>query len=84
MKILQVFNQYRFRGGEEAWVDTIPHIMGVSAVVEELRFQSNDWVGPTRPSLLQQARWIGLGCILACLPHQMGLHERTIPVPHQG
>lgn len=59
MKILQVFNQYRFRGGEEAWVDSIPKLLGDSAIVDELRFHSDDWTGPNRPSLLQQARWIG-------------------------
>lgn len=59
MKILQVFNQYRFRGGEEAWVDSIPKLLGASAIVDELRFHSDDWTGPNRPSLLQQARWIG-------------------------
>lgn len=59
MKILQVFNQYRFRGGEEAWVDSLPKLLGDSAIVDELRFHSDDWTGPNRPSLLQQARWIG-------------------------
>ena len=59
MKILQVFNRYQFRGGEEAWVDAIPNLLGDSATVEELRFHSSDWTGSNKPSLLQQARWIG-------------------------
>ncbi len=59
MRILQVFNQYRFRGGEEAWVDAIPDLLGDSATVDELRFHSDDWVGPNKPSLLKQIRWMG-------------------------
>ncbi len=59
MKILQVFNRYRFRGGEEAWVDGIAGLLGDQAVVDELRFQSSDWTGPGRPSLLKQILLIG-------------------------
>lgn len=59
VKILQVFNQYRFRGGEEAWVDAIPNLLGDSAIVEELRFSSNEWVGAGKPPLFKQALLIG-------------------------
>lgn len=59
MRILQVFNQYRFRGGEEAWVDIIPELLGDSATVEDLRYYSEEWVGSNKPSLLKQAIRIG-------------------------
>lgn len=53
-KILQVFNQYRFRGGEEAWVDGIPELLGSSAEVEDLRFRTDDWIEGAGPSPLKQ------------------------------
>lgn len=59
MKILQVFNQYRFRGGEEAWVDAIEPLLREAAEVRELRFKSSAWDGPEAPSKLQQALRIG-------------------------
>ena len=54
MKILQVFNQYRFRGGEEAWVEGIPELLDASAQVEDLRFRTEDWTEGTGPSPLKQ------------------------------
>lgn len=54
MKVLQVFNQYRFRGGEEAWVDGIPGLLGPSVEVEELRFRTDDWIEGAGPSPLKQ------------------------------
>ncbi|GAA5128602.1 glycosyltransferase [Luteolibacter yonseiensis] len=54
MKILQVFNQYRFRGGEEAWVDGIPDLLASSATVDELRFRTDDWIEGAGPSPLKQ------------------------------
>ncbi len=59
MKILQVFNQYRLRGGEESWVEKIPDLVGDAAEVEELRFSSVDWIGNNAPSLFRQALLIG-------------------------
>lgn len=59
MRILQIFNQYRFRGGEEAWVDGIPAILGSSAEVEELRFHSDDWTQKGAPSKLSQIFLMG-------------------------
>ena len=59
MKILQVFNQYRFRGGEEAWVDAIPTLLGDSAEVRELRFRSADWAAGDAPSYWHQAQLMG-------------------------
>lgn len=59
MRILQVFNQYRFRGGEEAWVDGMADLLGDSAEIAELRFQSTDWTGPSAPSLLKQIFLMG-------------------------
>lgn len=59
MRILQIFNQYRFRGGEEAWVDGIPALLGDSAVVGELRFYSDDWTKKGAPSKLSQIFLMG-------------------------
>jgi len=59
MRILQVFNQYRFRGGEEMWVDTIPELLAGVAEVDELRFDSNDWTGADAPSPLKQIYLMG-------------------------
>ncbi|WP_411826375.1 glycosyltransferase family 4 protein [Luteolibacter sp. AS25] len=59
MKLLQVFNQYRFHGGEEAWVGSISKLLGVSATVEDLTFRSDDWIGENAPKKLKQIRLIG-------------------------
>lgn len=59
MKILQIFNQYRFRGGEEAWVDRIPELLSGVAEVSELRFRSSDWIGANAPSALKQIFLMG-------------------------
>lgn len=59
MRILQIFNQYRFRGGEEMWVDAIPQLLAGMAEVDELRFHSNDWIGADAPSPLKQICLMG-------------------------
>ena len=59
MRILQVFNSYLQRGGEEVWVEELPSLLGDSFEVRELRFRSSEWLGPGTPSKLRQIRWIG-------------------------
>jgi glycosyltransferase involved in cell wall biosynthesis len=59
MRILQVFNQYRFRGGEEMWVDGMAELLGDSAELDELRFSSKDWIGEDAPSPLKQICLMG-------------------------
>lgn len=59
MRILQIFNQYRFRGGEEMWVDGMAELLGDSAELDELRFSSKDWVGENAPSPLKQICLMG-------------------------
>ena len=59
MKILQVFNQYQFRGGEEAWVEKIPQLVKGHIEVDDLRFHSRDWTGSNAPSKLQQIKLMG-------------------------
>lgn len=59
MRILQVFNQYLRRGGEEVWVDKLPELLGDAFEVRELRFRSSEWSGPGSPSKFRQIRWIG-------------------------
>lgn len=58
MRILQVFNEYRQRGGEEVWVDKLPELLGVEFEVRDLRFRSTDWTGSNAPSKWRQIRWI--------------------------
>lgn len=59
MRILQIFNQYRFRGGEEAWVESVEKLAGDFADVSELRYLSTDWMDGRGPSRWQQARLMG-------------------------
>ncbi|MEM1084373.1 MAG: glycosyltransferase [Verrucomicrobiota bacterium] len=59
MRILQVFNQYINRGGEEVWVEKLPELSADDHEWSELRFRSSDWTGDGAPSRLQQARWLG-------------------------
>jgi glycosyltransferase involved in cell wall biosynthesis len=59
MRILQIFNQYRFRGGEEMWVDGMAELLGDSAQLDELRFSSKDWIGDNAPSPLKQICLLG-------------------------
>lgn len=59
MKILQIFNRYRFRGGEEAWVEEIPKLLEGHHEIQDLRFKSEDWLGEGAPSHCQQIRLIG-------------------------
>ena len=59
MRLLQIFNQYQFHGGEEAWVDKIPSLLGTSFTTRDLRFYSNDWIVKTKPSRWKQLFWIG-------------------------
>jgi glycosyltransferase involved in cell wall biosynthesis len=59
MKILQIFNQYRFRGGEEMWVDGMAELLGDSAELDELRFSSKDWLNNNAPSPLKQICLMG-------------------------
>jgi glycosyltransferase involved in cell wall biosynthesis len=60
MRILQIFNQYRFHGGEEAWVESVEHLATKGgARVSELRFLSSDWTDEGAPSKVSQARLMG-------------------------
>lgn len=59
MKILQVFNQYRYRGGEEIWVETVAELAGERSTISELRFKSSDWSEGSGPSKLRQALLMG-------------------------
>ena len=60
MKILQIFNQYRFHGGEEAWVESVEQLATAGgATVSELRFLSSDWTNKGGPSVIEQVRLMG-------------------------
>lgn len=58
LEVLQVFNQYLERGGEEVWVDQMLELGPPDVRVRSLRFQSRAWIEKGRPSRLQQARLI--------------------------
>ena len=59
MRVLQIFNQYRFRGGEEAWVETVPELLAGLVEVDELRFLSTNWSDGAGPSPLRQVMLMG-------------------------
>ena len=55
IRILQLFNQYLERGGEELWVDRMLEFGPPTFDVHSLRFQSRTWVERGRPSIARQA-----------------------------
>lgn len=59
MRVLQVFNEYRQRGGEAIWVDTLSSLVGDAIELYDLRFRSDDWMGPKAPSKFRQMCWLG-------------------------
>ena len=56
LEVLQVFNQYLERGGEELWVDEVLRLAPDDVRVSNLRFQSRTWTERGKPSRLRQAR----------------------------
>ena len=56
LEVLQVFNQYLERGGEELWVDEVLRLAPEDVRVSNLRFQSRTWTERGKPSRLRQAR----------------------------
>jgi glycosyltransferase involved in cell wall biosynthesis len=58
-RILQIFNEYLEKGGEEAWVETLPKLMPPNFELRSLIFRSADWLHDKAPTLLQQAKLIG-------------------------
>jgi glycosyltransferase involved in cell wall biosynthesis len=59
MRILQVFNRYRDRGGEQEWVERLPALVDERSVVETLQFDSRDWLESGSPARLRQSWLIG-------------------------
>ncbi|MBN8458967.1 MAG: glycosyltransferase [Verrucomicrobia bacterium] len=59
MTVLQVFNEYRQKGGEELWADMLPGLAAPEVVIHDLRFRSEDWLGAGAPSKLRQIRLMG-------------------------
>lgn len=57
--ILQVFNRYRERGGEEKSVERIFRHVGEDHPIEKCWFESTEWEQPGAPGKLRQARLIG-------------------------
>ena len=57
MRILQVFNRYLERGGEEKSVERIAnHLEAVGEEVTRFWVSSEEWLGPEAPSKLRQVR----------------------------
>jgi len=55
--ILQIFNAYLEKGGEEAIVDRITEVLRRQFPVEDCGFSSHDWQAPEAPPGWQQAAW---------------------------
>jgi len=58
IRLLQVFNQYLEKGGEEVWVNEIARLSGREFRATDLRFQSREWKGRNAPTLFRQARQV--------------------------
>lgn len=54
-RLLQVFNRYLDKGGEESWVETMSNILGRDYEISDCIFDSHDWTGPSAPPAWQQA-----------------------------
>lgn len=50
-RLLQIFNRYAERGGEEAWVETLADYLQLETCV----LSSADWLGPSAPPAWNQA-----------------------------
>lgn len=53
--ILNVFNRYRFAGGEEYSVERIRAHLGTRYPITLCSFESQEWIGPQAPSTFSQA-----------------------------
>ncbi len=54
LRVMQVFNQYLERGGEEEWVDQMLKVSAPTIEMSTLRFQSRTWTEKGRPNRLRQ------------------------------
>lgn len=52
--VIQVFNQYRDRGGEEIWVDKMFRLSTPELLIHDVRFFSSAWKRKDGPSLVKQ------------------------------
>jgi glycosyltransferase involved in cell wall biosynthesis len=59
MRILQVFNRYLDRGGEQEWVERLPELVNGRHTIETLLFESRDWMDGNAPSKLKQTFLVG-------------------------
>jgi len=57
-RILQIFNAYLEKGGEEAVVDRISELLHREFPVETCAFSSHAWQGPDAPPVWKQAAWM--------------------------
>lgn len=55
IRILQVFNQYLERGGEEIWANEMLRLCQGEFEIHDLRFHSRAWKGRGSPNRLRQA-----------------------------
>lgn len=57
IRVLQVFNQYLERGGEEIWVNEMLRLCNHGRIIlHDLRFHSRAWKGRGAPNRFRQAR----------------------------
>ena len=57
-RLLQIFNVYLEKGGEEAVVDRMTELLRRDYPVEDCSFSSFDWQGPQAPPVWKQAAWM--------------------------
>ncbi len=93
VRLLQVFNQYLEKGGEEIWVDAVSSLATPSSYqAHNLRFQSSDWTRKGAPTVFAQARKVWdnpasrdrLRCFVANLQPDVLLYHNLIPVGSLG
>ncbi len=57
-RLLQIFNEYLEKGGEEASVNRIFEMLGDVYPTDRCTFTSRDWLGADAPPIWKQAAWM--------------------------
>lgn len=57
-RLLQIFNEYLEKGGEESSVNRIFEMLGGIYPTERCTFSSRDWMGADAPAVWKQAAWM--------------------------
>lgn len=54
-RLLQIFNRYLDKGGEETWVEKMSSLLGRDYEISDCVFDSRDWTGASAPRAWDQA-----------------------------